>query len=255
MNEIGDSTSAHPPRSAPDATTHSPQNPKLSSTATSRAAQFSSHEMKDFPPASLSDNATPPLAHETFKPRASQTHQASDSTELSTLTKKIRASLRQYPDFPSPGILFEDILPIFASPTTHAALLHALELSVTSNFPLERPDVIVGLEARGFLFGPSLALHLGAAFVPLRKGGKLPGECETMTAGGKEYGTGDVWQLQKGAGVGKGKKVLVVDDVIATGGTAAAAGKLVNRLGATLMGYLFLLELDFLKGRDKLDAP
>ena len=217
MNEFGDSTSAHPPRSGPDATTHSAQNPKLSTTATARASQLPSHEMKDSATADSSDKATPPLANETFKPRTSPAGQTSNSTELSTLTKSIRASLRQYPDFPSPGILFEDILPIFASPTTHAVLLHALELSVTSNFPSEKPDVIIGLEARGFLFGPSLALRLGAAFVPLRKWGKLPGECETLTAGGKEYGTGDIWQIQKGAGVGKGKKVLVVDDIIATG--------------------------------------
>lgn len=110
----------------------------------------------------------------------------------------------------------------------------------------------MGLEARGFLFGPSLALRLGAAFVPVRKKGKLPGPCETAGYQ-KEYGE-DFFQMQSD-GVKPGQKVLVVDDIIATGGSAAAAGSLVKKLGGTLIGYVFILELDFLKGRAKLDAP
>ncbi|OCK83954.1 adenine phosphoribosyltransferase 1 [Lepidopterella palustris CBS 459.81] len=175
------------------------------------------------------------------------------STELTSLTISLRRALRQFPDFPSPGILFEDILPIFADPSLHESLLRALELHVTQSYPEnQKPDVVVGLEARGFLFGPSLALRLGAAFVPVRKKGKLPGPCETAGYQ-KEYGE-DFFQMQSD-GVKPGQKVLVVDDIIATGGSAAAAGSLVKKLGGTLIGYVFILELDFLKGRAKLDAP
>jgi len=120
--------------------------------------------------------------------------------------------LRQFPDFPSPGILFEDILPIFANPALHESLIRALELHIGQL--VDRPDIIVGLDARGFLFGPSLALRLGAGFVPVRKQGKLPGPCETASYK-KEYGT-DFFQMQSNA-VKQGSKVLVVDDIIATG--------------------------------------
>jgi adenine phosphoribosyltransferase len=134
--------------------------------------------------------------------------------ELSSLTLSLRAALRQFPDFPSPGILFEDIMPIFADPTLHAALLRALELHVLSSHAV-RPDVVVGLEARGFLFGPALALRLGAGFAPVRKRGKLPGPVETASYK-KEYGE-DFFQMQRGSAVGPGTKVLIVDDIIATG--------------------------------------
>jgi adenine phosphoribosyltransferase len=151
--------------------------------------------------------------------------------------------------------LFEDILPVFADPDLHRSLVRALELHVKThvgNGPDAKPDVIVGLEARGFLFGPSLALALGAGFVPVRKKGKLPGPTETAVYR-KEYGE-DLFQIQKDA-IKKGQRVLVVDDIIATGGSAAAAGTLVKTLGGILLGYVFLLELDFLQGRRKLDAP
>ena len=128
---------------------------------------------------------------------------------------RLRQALRQFPDFPSPGVLFEDILPIFADPSLHEALLRALELLVTQVFlDAQKPDVIVALEARGFLFGPSLALRLGASFVPVRKKGKLPGPCETAVYQ-KEYGE-DFFQIQSNA-IMQGQKVLVVDDIIATG--------------------------------------
>ncbi|KAI9861330.1 MAG: adenine phosphoribosyltransferase [Vezdaea acicularis] len=190
-----------------------------------------------------------PIEHAKLTAGLSSTH-SSTTAELASLKISLRHALRQYPDFPSPGILFEDILPIFASPHSHAALIRALELHVlTSN---HKPDVVVGLEARGFLFGPSLALRLGAGFVPARKKGKLPGgtvEAEYE----KEYGV-DIFQMQKDA-IKPGQKVLIVDDIIATGGTAVAAGSLVRQLGAIVVEYLFLLELEFLKGKDKLDAP
>ncbi|CAI6334816.1 unnamed protein product [Periconia digitata] len=177
---------------------------------------------------------------------------AATSTELSRLTVNLRAALRQFPDFPSPGILFEDILPIFANPQLHGDLIRALELYVVDKYGRDNIDVVVGLDARGFLFGPSLALRLNAAFVPVRKQGKMPGECVTEGYE-KEYGT-DFFQMQKDA-IKQGQRVLVVDDIIATGGSAAAAGSLVQKLGGSLVEYIFMLELDFLKGRDKLNAP
>jgi adenine phosphoribosyltransferase len=139
---------------------------------------------------------------------------ASRAAELSSLTLSLRGALRQFPDFPSPGILFEDIMPIFANPLLHEALVRALELHVLESYH-HKPDVIVGLEARGFLFGPSLALRLGAGFVPVRKKGKLPGPTETASYK-KEYGE-DFFQMQKFSGVQPGTKVLIVDDIIATG--------------------------------------
>lgn len=137
---------------------------------------------------------------------------AAAAAELASLKIRLRNATRQFDDFPTPGIKFEDILPIFADPQLHADLVRALELHVLAGH--DRPDVIVGLDARGFLFGPSLALRLGAGFVPVRKKGKLPGPCETA-AFEKEYGQ-DFFQMQSD-GVKKGQKVLVVDDIIATG--------------------------------------
>ncbi|KAI4172658.1 MAG: hypothetical protein LQ343_003398 [Gyalolechia ehrenbergii] len=177
----------------------------------------------------------------------------SRSSELADLKMRLHRSLRQYPDFPAPGVLFEDILPLFSDHLLHESLIRALELQVTDSYGQKQiPDVVVGLEARGFLFGPSLALALGAGFVPVRKQGKLPGPTETA-AFEKEYGE-DFFQIQSGA-IKPDQRVIIVDDIIATGGSAAAAGSLIQRLGGTLIGYLFILELDFLKGRDKLDAP
>ncbi|KAF9732669.1 adenine phosphoribosyltransferase [Paraphaeosphaeria minitans] len=210
------------------------------------------------PPHKASTSSHPPASH--LDPTLTSNHHASQrgqsatgaaaAAELSSLTLRLKSSLRQFPDFPSPGILFEDIMPLFANPQLHEDLVRALVLHVSQNY--EKPDVVVGLDARGFLFGPSLALRLGAGFAPVRKQGKLPGPCETASYE-KEYGS-DLFQMQADA-IKPGQKVLVVDDIIATGGSAAAAGSLVKKLGGTLLGYVFILELDFLKGRDKLDAP
>ncbi|KAF2124461.1 adenine phosphoribosyltransferase [Dothidotthia symphoricarpi CBS 119687] len=199
------------------------------------------------PPASSRD---PTLTSNAAQGGLAAAH-ASPAAELASLKMKLKAALRQFPDFPAPGILFEDILPIFADVQLHEDLLRALELHVLSA-STGKPDVVVGLDARGFLFGPSLALRLGAGFVPVRKQGKLPGPCETAEYV-KEYGN-DFFQMQAD-GVKKGQKVLVVDDIIATGGSASAAGTLVEKLGGIVVGYVFILELDFLKGRSKLNAP
>lgn len=139
----------------------------------------------------------------------------STSSELASLKISLYRSLRQFPDFPTKGILFEDIVPLFADPRLHQSLVRALELHVKSHYNHDRqPDLVVGLEARGFLFGPSLALALGAGFVPVRKKGKLPGPTETASFK-KEYGE-DFFQIQKDA-IRKGQRVIIVDDIIATG--------------------------------------
>ncbi|KAK9492447.1 phosphoribosyltransferase-like protein [Lipomyces doorenjongii] len=166
----------------------------------------------------------------------------------------LKETLRQFEDFPTKGILFEDILPIFKSPKTFQSLIDAIKHQIEANFstPESKPDVVVGLDARGFLFGPTLALQLGAAFVPVRKQGKVPGptvEAEFE----KEYGK-DVFVMQADA-IKAGQKVIIVDDIIATGGSAKAAGQLVTKLGGEILEYVFILELDFLHGRDQLNAP
>ncbi|KAL1862608.1 hypothetical protein VTK73DRAFT_6697 [Phialemonium thermophilum] len=178
---------------------------------------------------------------------------ASSASELASTKISLLNAVRHFQDFPIAGIDFIDILPLFQNPTTHHLLLRALELQVLHFASLPgaaaKPDVIVGLDARGFLFGPSLALRLDASFVPVRKKGKLPGPCVTA-AYEKEYGT-DFFQMQEDA-IKPGQKVLVVDDIIATGGSAAAAGSLVKQLGGDLIGYLFILEIPSLKGKEKL---
>lgn len=170
------------------------------------------------------------------------------SPSLEATKAELRSALGKYKDFPTPGIMFEDIMPIFQRPTLFRLLVDALQHHVE---PL-KPTVIVGLDARGFLFGPPLALALNVSFVPVRKAGKLPGDVYTA-AFAKEYGE-DVFALQKSA-LKKGDRVIVVDDIIATGGSAAAAGDLVKQAGAEVVEFVFLLELLFLKGREKLNAP
>jgi len=178
---------------------------------------------------------------------------ASATAEQSRLKIRLKQALRQFQGFPTKGVLFEDILPIFKDPALHESLIRALEIHIVEAYgPDNKPDIIVGLDARGFLFGPSLALKVGAGFVPVRKKGKLPGPTETASFE-KEYGA-DFFQMQSDA-ITPGQKVIVLDDIIATGGSAAAAGSLVEKLGGHLLGYVFLLELDFLHGRDKLNAP
>jgi adenine phosphoribosyltransferase len=165
--------------------------------------------------------------------RGLSTSASSSATELSSLQVRLRSALRQFPDFPSPGILFEDILPIFQNPELHESLLRALEIHIKEAYgEQQKPNVIVGLEARGFLFGPSLALRLGAAFVPVRKKGKLPGPVETAGYQ-KEYGE-DFFQMQKD-GIKSGQRVLIVDDIIATGEQQLRHAQLLDMEYLTLM--------------------
>lgn len=186
------------------------------------------------------------------RPQSQSTSSATSAAELASTKATLKAALRHYPDFPIPGIDFIDILPLFSANDLHASLIRALELQVLQFNNGIAPDVIVGLEARGFLFGPSLALRLGARFAPVRKPNKLPGP--TVEAFyQKEYGR-DCFQMQVDS-IQKGQSVLIVDDIIATGGSALAARKIVEQLGGCLVGFLFILEIEELNGRQKLNAP
>ncbi|MBE3043351.1 adenine phosphoribosyltransferase [Candidatus Bathyarchaeota archaeon] len=138
---------------------------------------------------------------------------AAASPELAGAKMTLTKALRHFADFPIKGIDFVDIMPLFMDVAVHQTLNDALDLQVKEAFA-EKPDVVVGLDARGFLFGPGLALRLGVPFAPVRKQGKLPGPCVTAEYK-KEYGT-DLFQMQAD-GIKPGQKVLIVDDIIATG--------------------------------------
>jgi adenine phosphoribosyltransferase len=161
----------------------------------------------------------------------------------------VRSRVRSVPDFPKAGILFRDITPILAD---HGALSAALDLHIDSVSDIAGElDLVVAIESRGFLFGMALAERISCGFVPVRKPGKLPAETiqENYTL---EYGM-DALQIHKDA-VGDGSRVLIVDDLLATGGTASAACRLVERLGGKVLACLFLIELTGLAGRARLDG-
>ena len=153
--------------------------------------------------------------------------------------------IREVPDFPKPGILFYDITTLLKD----AAGLHSLIDALGAGYGAQRIDKVVGIEARGFIFAPAVAYALNAGFVPVRKPKKLPAAVERIEYQ-LEYGT-DSLEIHRDA-VEPGENVLIVDDVLATGGTAAAVTKLVEKLGGKVAGLGFAIELDFLKGRDKL---
>ena len=157
----------------------------------------------------------------------------------------LRAFVRDIPDFPTPGILFRDITPLLASPEAFQEAVSAM----AEPFRGEPPDKVLGIEARGFMFGAALARELGVGFVPVRKPGKLPRETLRVSYG-LEYGK-DCLEIHTDA-CRSGERILVVDDVLATGGTAQAAGELVDRLGAEVAGMTFFIELEALKGRSRL---
>ena len=158
---------------------------------------------------------------------------------------EIEKLIRDVPDFPQPGIVFKDITPILLSPDAFRQALDALAVEVG---PLN-PDIIIGIESRGFILGAPLALQINRGFVPVRKVGKLPAETIREDYA-LEYGTNSV-EIHADA-IRAGQRVVVVDDLLATGGTAAATARLVERLGAQVAGYAFLIELDFLNGRKHL---
>ncbi len=159
--------------------------------------------------------------------------------------QEIYQAIRDVPDFPKPGIMFKDITPLLLDP---GGFRRALEL-MAAPFGGSKVQRVVSIESRGFLLGAPIALLLEAGLVPIRKPGKLPaarGRVEYTL----EYGT-DALEMHRDA-VGQGDRVLIVDDVLATGGTAEAAAKLVRAHGAQVVGFTFLIELDFLKGRERL---
>lgn len=159
--------------------------------------------------------------------------------------ERLYALVRDVPDFPKPGVLFRDITPVLAN---HTAFHDAIEL-LAESFRALSVDAVLGIESRGFMFGAPLALRLGAAFVPVRKPGKLPRATQRV-AYALEYGE-DALEMHRDA-LTSGARVLVIDDVIATGGTARAAIDLARLQGAEVVGIGFLIELSFLSGRDKL---
>ena len=161
--------------------------------------------------------------------------------------ERIRAALLDVPDFPKPGIVFKDITPLLADASVFETTIDLLAEAIAPH----EPDVVVGIESRGFLFGPALALRLGKGFVPVRKPGKLPRATHRVEYA-LEYGT-DALEMHVDA-LPSGARVVVVDDVLATGGTARATGELVRRAGGSVVGYAFLIELGFLGGAGKL-AP
>jgi adenine phosphoribosyltransferase len=158
---------------------------------------------------------------------------------------ELKGLIRTIPDFPIAGIQFRDITPLIKDPDGFRAMIDMF----VERFKNDRIDVVVGVEARGYILAAPLAYELGAGFVPVRKPGKLPGSKMTEEYA-LEYGTNSL-EVHDDA-VGRGKRVLIVDDVLATGGTAAATGRLVERLGAEIVEFAFLIELEALAGRKAL---
>ena len=157
----------------------------------------------------------------------------------------LKKLIREVPDFPKAGINFYDITTLLKHPEGLRNTVDAL----ASEFEGQKVDSVIGVEARGFIFAPALAYHLGAGFVPVRKPKKLPAECASISYD-LEYGQ-DTLQIHKDA-VGDGHRVIIADDLLATGGTARAVVDLVEQLGGTVVGLVFVVELEFLPGREKL---
>ena len=157
----------------------------------------------------------------------------------------LKKLIREVPDFPKKGILFYDITTLLKDKLGFATLVDAL----SEHYLAKDIDLVLGMEARGFIFGPAVAYRLNAGFVPVRKPGKLPAATQRIEYD-LEYGS-NVLEVHKDAIV-KGQRVIIVDDLLATGGTAAATVQLAKSLGADIVGLGFVVELDFLKGREKL---
>lgn len=159
--------------------------------------------------------------------------------------ERLRSAIRDVPDFPQPGILFKDITPVLAD----AELLTQAIDGMTEIFAGQKVDKVVGIDARGFIFGALMAQRLGAGFIPVRKKGKLPWQTRGVDYS-LEYGKNSV-EMHVDA-IAPGEKVVLADDLLATGGTAGAALQLIQESGANLLGSVFFIELAFLQGRTKL---
>ena len=160
---------------------------------------------------------------------------------------KLRELIREVPDFPKAGINFYDITTLLKNPEGFRGTVDALAAA----FEGTKVDAVIGIEARGFIFAPALAYHLGTGFVPVRKPRKLPAECASVSYD-LEYGQ-DTLEIHRDA-IGDGHRVLIADDLLATGGTAKAVVDLVESLGGTVAGLVFVVELEFLLGRQKLEG-
>jgi adenine phosphoribosyltransferase len=159
----------------------------------------------------------------------------------------LKQLIREVPGFPKPGILFYDITTLLKNPAGFRGIIDGLK----DHYSGAKVDVVIGIEARGFIFAPALAYALASGFVPVRKPKKLPSESVSVTYD-LEYGT-DTLEMHKDA-LDEGKRVLIVDDLLATGGTAAATARMVTALGGEVVGIGFVVELTFLHGRQKLAA-
>ena len=157
----------------------------------------------------------------------------------------LKTLIREVPDFPKPGINFYDITTLLKHPEGLRNTVDAL----AAEYENTKVDAVLGVEARGFIFAPALAYHLGAGFVPVRKPRKLPAECASISYD-LEYGQ-DTLEIHRDA-IGDGHRVIIADDLLATGGTAKAVVDLVEQLGGKVIGLVFVVELEFLPGRQKL---
>lgn len=157
----------------------------------------------------------------------------------------LRSKIRDVPDFPKPGIVFKDITPLLADEVAFSTVIDEIVVS----FGRGTIDKVVGIEARGFIIASPVAYHFGAGFVPVRKRDKLPWETEAETYM-LEYGE-ETLEVHRDA-IAPGERVAIVDDVLATGGTASATARLVERLGGKVQGMAFIIELAFLRGRERL---
>ncbi|HUX07418.1 MAG TPA: adenine phosphoribosyltransferase [Acidobacteriota bacterium] len=160
---------------------------------------------------------------------------------------RLRQIIRDVPDFPKPGIVFKDITTLLAEPETFKRAIDLL----AERYSDKGIDKVIGVESRGFIFGPAVAYLIGAGFVPVRKPGKLPAETISIEYE-LEYGT-DTLEMHRDA-LKPGEKVIIIDDLIATGGTAAAVAEMVGNLGVELVEMAFLIELTFLEPRKKLEG-
>ena len=164
-----------------------------------------------------------------------------------SLEQKLIASIRDIPDFPKPGILFKDITPVLSDPELSSAVSQAF----FDYWKTESIEGVVGIESRGFIYGMSLAQHLGVPFIPVRKVGKLPYETVNHSYD-LEYGSAEI-EIHIDA-VKPNQNILIHDDLLATGGTAAAAAELITKIGGSVAGFSFLVELSFLGGKQKVSA-
>ena len=165
---------------------------------------------------------------------------------MAELLDDVQAQIRDVPDFPKPGIIFKDITPVLLEPELFGRVVSWMAEGY------EDIDCVVGMESRGFIFGAALVPHLNAGFVPARKRGKLPASTVAVEYD-LEYGSACL-EIHSDA-ITPGQRVLVVDDLLATGGTAEATIRLVEKLGGVVVGCCFMVELDFLKGAERLKVP